>query len=148
MLSRYIHFVRVAYLTMTDGYSRSLLSSKNPARNARTSVFACVSCQIVGPILLAIAVTGGIPGMTQTEVMASFAALLIAVVVWLNLYIERSDQLRDIWTQVTDESAEAKARRVKSVAIFRFGSLAALLIGFGALLLRVSLEHRGLLPNR
>jgi hypothetical protein len=148
MLDRYVNFVRVAYLTLWDNNTRSLLSSRNPAKNAGTMIFGCLFGQVAALELLAIAITGGISGLSQGEILAFFAVPMVLVIVWEIIYVERSDTLRELWARLEAESDDAKARRLRAVSWFRIASFAAWLIGFVAVLVRISLEHRGLLVHR
>ena len=147
MLNDYIHFLRVAYLTLWDKNTRLPFSSRAPANFAGRTVFACLCFQFAAPALVAIALTGGIRGLSRNVVLASFLVPAALVLVWEAKYVERSDTLREIWAKLQAESAAAQTRRKRAVTLFVWGSFAAWLLGFGALITRAILDHRASLGH-
>jgi hypothetical protein len=136
MLHRYVHYLRVAYLTQQE---------KNegfPVGWAGRTIFACVCAHVVTPALLLIAITGGIRGLGRNATLAFFLVPLAAVLWWETKYIEGSDALRSIWTELSSQSPDEKVRRWRSVSWLIGGSIVALFVSMGAVFARAILEHR------
>lgn len=144
--SAYLHFLRVAYLTLTEKNSRGVFASRAPAHFAGRTIFACICTHIAAPILVAIALTGGIRGLSETAVLASFIVPLIPVLVWEVIYVERSPALAGLWERLSAEPAPVQLRRATRVSWFVWGSFAAFLVSMAALIARAILEHRAGAP--
>ena len=145
--AKYLHFLRVAYLTLCDENSRGGFASRAPAHFAGRTIFACVYLHLIAPVLIAIAVTGGIRGLSDTAVLTAFLLPMAAVALWEVAYVERSSALEVIWERLSAEPAAEQLRRKRQVSLFVWGSFVGLFLCSGGLIVRAILDHRASLTH-
>lgn len=143
----YLHFLRVAYLTLCDKNSRGAVTARAPAHFAGKTIFACVFFHVAALAMIAIALTGGIRGLSETAMLAAIMLPLFLIVVWETLYVEQHEALVGISKRLSSESEAERLRRYKRVSWFVWGSYVAFLVGMGAIMARAFLEHRASLST-
>jgi len=138
VFARYLHLLRVAFLTRCE--------VDTPGHAGRT-IFAFVCAHLAVPVLLVIAATGGIRGLSRGAILVSFIIPMLIVIWWESMYVERSDQLETIWQILSAQSPQDQNERRRSVSWLMWGSYAALILAFGAICLRAALKGAGLAPH-
>jgi len=143
----YLHFLRVAYLTLCDKNSRGAFTARAPDHYAGKTIFACVFGHLATLVMIAIALTGGIRGLSETAKLVALTLPLFLVLAWETLYVERHESLVGIWKRLSAESEAEQLKRFKRVSRFVWGSYVAFLVGMGAIAARAILEHRASLSS-
>ena len=136
-LDRYLRLMRVLYLTRIENLEGAGYSAGTATRFAGSTVFACTSMHLAIPVLLAIAATGGVKGLSYDARALVVIAALGTVLWWEVRYVEKSPRLHLIWTEMQAEPEHARSRRRRLVYLLMYGTYATLLLSFGVLVLSV-----------
>jgi hypothetical protein len=144
VISRYLHFLRVVYLIQTEKNAKSELGSLAPSIFAGNTVFACLCIQVAAPVLLTIALTGGIRGLSRNSVLFCFVVPMFVVWWWVKRYVQGSESLDGLARTLHAESPAEQARWRNHALMFIWGNFTFFLFCFGAVIARAIIEGRGL----
>src|SRR4051812_18945155 len=119
-LQRYLRLMRVLYLTRLENLEDAGYTSGTAARFAGSTVFACASMHLAIPVLLAIAATGGVKGLSY-DARALLMVAAIGVALWWEIrYVEKSPSLNAMWSELRAEPENVRFRRKRLVYLVMY----------------------------